>query len=128
MRNHVQCGNQRGVELLAQRRAADTEEHREDHNLQDLVIRHCANDTGWNGVGEEALQAHTAHGQTGFYRVFWHRQIQAATRMLQGDDKQAHQNRQHRRADKPDHRFTANATNRGGLAELHNPHGQGTED
>ncbi len=121
MRDHIQRGHQRRVEFLSQWSPADAEEHREDHNLQNFVIRHRADDAGRDGMWKETFQAHTADGEAGINGIFGNGQIQTAARVLQGDDKQAHQNRQHRRADKPHHRFTADAANRRGFTQLHDP-------
>ncbi|SSL80776.1 Uncharacterised protein [Klebsiella pneumoniae] len=75
VRHHVKGRHQRSIKLLPQRRAGDAEEHREHHDLQDLVVGHRLGDAGGDGVRQESFQAHAADRQAGIHRLFRHRQV-----------------------------------------------------
>ncbi len=78
-------------------------------------------------MGKKAFQRHSAGRQSGLHRAGRNGQIQATARVEQGHDKQSDQDGEYRRADKPDHCFTAHTANGRGLAQPHDPHRQGAE-
>ena len=76
---------------------------------------------------QKTFQAHAAHCQAGVGGFQRDRQVQPAAGLLKGNHKQTDQDRQYRRADKPDHRFAAHATDGGRFSQAHNTNGQGAE-
>ncbi len=121
--------DQRQDRLGALRRRAerDREEHREHHDLQDLVLRHRVRDRGRNQMGQEFLDRERRHRQAGRGRLVRQGAGEIGAGLQQIDHHEAEQQRHERGADEPAHGLGEDASEPRAAAHMGDAADQGGE-
>jgi hypothetical protein len=112
---------------LRHRAERDGEEHREHHDLQDLVLRHGVGDRGRDQMGQEFLDREGRHRQAGRLRLVRQRAGEIRAGLQQIDHDEAEQQRDERRADEPAHGLGEDPPELGAAAHMGDAADQGRE-
>jgi hypothetical protein len=110
--------------MIAER---DCEEHREHHDLEDLVLRHGIRDRGRHQMDQEFFEREGRHRQAGRLRLVRQRAGEVAAGLQEIDHHEAEQQRDKGGADEPAHGFRKDAPKPGTGAHVGDAADQGRE-
>ncbi|MGY3370077.1 hypothetical protein ACVWZL_007202 [Bradyrhizobium sp. GM2.4] len=110
---------------LGHRAHRHREEHGEDHDLQDLVLRHRIRDRGRDQMGQEFFDREGGNRQAGRLRLVRQRTREIRAGLEQIDHHEAEHQRDERGADEPAHGLGEDAAELGARAHMSNAADQG---
>jgi hypothetical protein len=126
VREFVDGGHQR-LGLVAERGERHAEEHREHHDLQDLVVGHRLGKGLRNHVAHEVLERELRSGQIGRRADVRQRKPQVLAGLQEIGHDEADDQRDQRCREKPAERLAEHAAHRLGIAHVRDAYHQGGE-